>query len=135
MTDEQSEFVMRHAGGPPGPAGARGVKGERGPKGDKGDKGVRGLTSKTAQAIVFLFLLAFVTAGFSLLLTVHYVNAYQASQRRQGEMIERAICTDIGTMAAIPAPTGNPAANPSRAYEQAESRAWSGLYVGLGCRR
>jgi hypothetical protein len=51
----------------------------------------------------------------------------QAEQARAGAALEKALCSDVGTMAAIPAPAGNPAANPSRAYEQAEHRAWAGL--------
>ena len=89
-------------------------------------------------AIVGLLLLNF-------LFTAHYVNsthakfaqqqaAQQAAQRRAGAALARAICTDLGTMAAIAPPAGSAAANPSRAYEQAEHRAWSGLYAGLGCR-
>jgi hypothetical protein len=59
----------------------------------------------------------------------------QAAQRKAGLLIEEAICTDMGTMAKIPPPAGNPAANPSRSYEDAEHRAWAGLYSGLGCKR
>ena len=61
--------------------------------------------------------------------------AQQAAQRRAGQLVEAAICTDLGTMARIPPPAGSAAQNPSRAYEQAESRAWRGLYGGLGCTR
>ena len=60
--------------------------------------------------------------------------AQQAAQRRAGGQVEKAICTDVGTMAGIPPPAGAAAANPSRAYEQAEHRAWSGLVRGLDCK-
>lgn len=58
----------------------------------------------------------------------------QAAQRRQGEAIERKLCADLSTMAAIPPPSGSAAANPSRAYEDAEHRAWAGLETGIGCK-
>lgn len=57
----------------------------------------------------------------------------QARQRQAGLLIEKSLCADLATMAAIPAPAGNPARNPSRAYEQAEARAWAGLVRDLGC--
>jgi hypothetical protein len=98
------------------------------------------------RAGISLVVVAFLLLGLDLLFTARYVNwthakfaeqqaAQQAVQRRAGEVVERAICTDIGTMAAIQPPAGNPARNPSRSYEDAEHRAWTGLYVGLGCRR
>jgi hypothetical protein len=43
-------------------------------------------------------------------------QAGQAS-RRQGKLIEDKICTTMGRLAALTPPPGNPAANPSRAYE------------------
>lgn len=122
--------------------GAKGAKGERG---EKGDAGARGLTSKTARSIVALFLLAFLLAAANFVFTAHYVRSQQAAaraqqaaqqavQRRAGELVERALCTDLGTMARIPPPAGNPAQNPSRSYEQAEARAWRGLVRVLDCR-
>jgi hypothetical protein len=55
-------------------------------------------------------------------------------QRRAAELTEKSLCADVGTMAAIPAPAGAAAANPSRAYEQAEHRAWAGLVIAIGCK-
>jgi hypothetical protein len=55
-------------------------------------------------------------------------------QQQQARAIERALCADVGSMAAIQAPAGPAATNPSRAFEQAEHRAWSGLVRDLGCK-
>jgi hypothetical protein len=121
----------------------------RGPKGDKGDRGDEGKPSSRlpvsqARAIVYLFGLAVllsVIALFWINREVHSAaaaqqrqeQAQQQAQRKAGLLIEQAICTDVGTMAQIPAPAGAADANPSRAYEQAEHRAWAGLYAGLRC--
>jgi len=59
----------------------------------------------------------------------------QAAQRAAGLLVEEKLCTDLGTMAKIPPPAGPAETNPSRAYEQAESRAWHGLVTGLDCKQ
>lgn len=96
----------------------------------------------TVPVPVALLALVLIMGGGSLLASYLQNQNYQAGQehtqvvqRAQGVLIERKLCLDLGTMAGIRAPAGPPAANPSRAYEQAESRAWNGLYAGLGCRR
>lgn len=61
------------------------------------------------------------------------LRAEQEASQKAGLLIEQRICLDMGTMAKIPPPAGPPAANPSRAYEQDEHRAWEGLVTGLGC--
>jgi hypothetical protein len=125
----------------------------RGPKGDKGDRGDEGKPSSRlpvsqARAIVYLFGLAVLLSVIALFWINREVHSTEAAQQRQeqrqeqaqqqaqrkaGLLIKQAICTDVGTMAQIPAPAGAAAANPSRAYEQAEHRAWAGLYAGLRC--
>lgn len=105
------------------------------------------------RSVISLIVVVFLLLGANLLFTAHYVNStraallsqqqtYEAGQRREqveqrqvGLLVEKAICTDLGTMAAIPAPPGAAASNPSRAYEQAEHRAWTGLDAGLGCKQ
>jgi hypothetical protein len=89
-----------------------------------------------------LVALVLVMGGANLLASRQYLDSYKAGQARQqaaqratGILLEQKLCLDLGTMAGIPAPPGAAAANPSRAYEQAESRAWKGLYSGLGCSR
>jgi hypothetical protein len=94
----------------------------------------RGVTSKTARAIVFLFLLAFVTAGLSLMLTIHYVNSQQAAQRQQGLLVEHSICTTLAKLAALKPPPGSAVANPSRAYEQRLHATLDQLSPDLGCK-
>lgn len=118
----------------------RGAKGDKGDAGEKGDRGQRGLTARVAYAIIALFLIAFLIAGSSLLLTSVEIRRYnaklaaeQAAQEKAGEQEIRALCTDLGTMARIPPPPGPAAANPSRAYEQSEHRAWQGLYSSIRC--
>jgi hypothetical protein len=125
--------------------GEQGIKGETGARGATGATGPA-LTRRKAWAVVYLFGLAFLLSVTSLFWINHEVRAdetaqaaqqrqEQAAQRKAGLAIEQAICTDMGTMARIPPPTGNASANPSRAYEQDEHRAWAGLYAGLGCKR
>ena len=120
-------------------------KGEQGAKGDKGERGERGMPAGQRRAIVYLFVLnfvLFVVLGLGLLHYVHTSEAdqraqtaeQQAVQRRAGALVEKALCADVGTMAAIRPPPGAAAANPSRAYEQAEHRAWSGLLGAIGCK-
>lgn len=71
--------------------------------------------------------------GANLLWTAHVVNANQSAQRNAGSVVERKLCQDIGTMAALQPPGGPAYANPSRAYEQAEHQAWTGLFQAIGC--
>jgi hypothetical protein len=125
MSDEQSEFVARFGGGPPGP---------RGQKGEQGERGKSRLPAGVARAIVYLFALNLILIALCLVGLARYEDDSQAAQRRAGEVIEQKICTDVGSMARIPAPSGDPATNPSRAYEQAEQRTWRGLFRGLDCR-
>jgi hypothetical protein len=120
-------------------------RGQKGDKGDRGEKGQRGLPRNQARAVVYLFLLnlaLFVTLAAGLFHYVHstraglaaQAHAQQVAQRKAGQLIEKSLCADLGTMAAIRPPAGNPAANPSRAYEQDEARAWAGLVRDLGCK-
>ena len=94
----------------------------------------RYLLSKHGGA-VFLTVLVVALSGASYAGIVHQEAVQQAAQRRQGAQIEKALCADLGTMAAIRPPAGNPKTNPSRAYEQDEHRAWAGLTRDLGCQR
>lgn len=62
------------------------------------------------------------------------LHAGQVAEQKAGVAELGALCTDVGTMARLAPPAGAAATNPSRAYEQAEHRAWQGLYDGLACR-
>lgn len=57
----------------------------------------------------------------------------QAAQQKIAQEEVQALCKDIGTMAAIQPPSGSPQSNPSRAYEQAEHNAWTGLFTSIRC--
>jgi hypothetical protein len=95
----------------------------------------------TVRVPVALLVLVLIMGAGSLLASGLQNQSFQAGQRheeavqrRQGQMIEHKICQDVTTMAAILPPAGPPAVNPSRAYEQAEHRAWSGLVLAIGCK-
>jgi hypothetical protein len=117
--DPQDEFVKRHA-----PESeqyvARGPKGDRGPK---GETGARGLTSKTARAIVALFLIAFVLAASALLITSEEIAANNAKW-----------CTAMVLITSHPAPKPpDPAKNPSRAQAYQLYTTFRTLRRKLGC--
>ena len=84
--------------------------------------------------VLVLVVLVLAVNGAGLFWQAHSTSANRAAQLRQGLILERKLCADIGTMAAIKPPAGSPAANPSRAYEQAEAMAWRGLVIDIGCK-
>lgn len=65
--------------------------------------------------------------------TQHKFADQQAAQQKIAQAEVQALCKDIGTMAAIQPPSGSPQSNPSRAYEQAEHNAWTGLFTSIRC--
>ena len=81
-----------------------------------------------------LFVVVLVLAAANLFWTAHEVNANNAARARQGAIIEARLCHDIGTMAALQPPPGPADVNPSRAYEQAEHRAWLAEFTDIGCK-
>ena len=98
------------------------------------------LLGKTVRVPAVLLVLVLIMGAGALLASYLQNQSFQAGQRadqarskRQGEVIERKLCSDFSTMARIPPPAGPPATNPSRAFDQAEHRAWSGLVVIAGC--
>lgn len=62
------------------------------------------------------------------------VHASQAAQQRQGRVVEQKLCTTFGKLAANKPPPGNPAANPSRAYDQNNHAILDELGTDLGCK-
>jgi hypothetical protein len=96
-------------------------KGAKGEKGDRGEKG-RGLARGQARAIVYLFVVGFLMAGACLLFTVHEIDANNAKW-----------CATIDLLDAQRPPSGNAAANPSRAYEQRIGADFHRLRSQLGC--
>jgi Collagen triple helix repeat (20 copies) len=125
---------------PRGPQGAQGQRGHEGRPGVMGRAGAPGISAGTRRAAIGLLVLVLIVGAGNLVASYDQVQSFKNQLRTQqvaeeitGAREIGALCSDVGTMAAIPAPAGNPAANPSRAYEQAEARAWSGLVGDLGC--
>ena len=99
------------------------------------------LTRSVLRSAAVLILLVMLVTGANLLWTAHAVNSFQSNQRqeqqaqrRQGALIEAKLCSTLGRLAALKPPPGDPAANPSRAYLQAEHDTLAQLGVDLGCR-
>jgi hypothetical protein len=104
----------------------RGDKGDAGAKGDKGEPGARGRRGEgmprgARRAIVSLFALTLALSGASILFAVGYYHREAAAQQRQGELLEQRLCATLDPLAGLATlrpPAGNPADNPSRAFEQ-----------------
>ena len=58
----------------------------------------------------------------------------QKSQQQAGAILGERLCTTFGRLAALKPPPGNPAVNPSRAYEQEEHATLDQLGTDLGCK-
>ena len=98
-------------------------RGAKGDKGEPGEKGERGLTSRMARAIVGLFLIAFVLAGASLLITSREIAANDAKW-----------CAAMVLLTSHPVPKpANPGANPSRAQNYQYYVTFRTLRRRLGC--
>lgn len=98
------------------------------------------MTRGAAYSIVFLFVLNLVTVCGCLLWISHVVShnkavaAHQAeAQKRQGQVIERRLCATLHGLAALQPPSGSPADNPARGYEQAQHAFLSQLGPDVGC--
>lgn len=57
-----------------------------------------------------------------------------AGQAAAAAVFESKLCEAFGVLGALKPPPGNPAANPSRAYEQAEHAALVHIGVAVGCK-
>ena len=111
------------------------ARGERGEPGQRGEPGARGLTRAQGWAIIFLFSVAVLLGGGALFWTSHETDVAQAAQQRQSAETERKLCRTLGMAAALRPPAGDPAANPSRAFEQGEHRVWVQAIADIGCDR
>ena len=145
VTGERDERMVVQ--GPRGPQGNQGNQGNPGHPGNRGEQGMRGpagLSRPGRRALVFLFTLSVALGGLNLLWTAHEVHASQSAvqaayvseqQARQqaGAVIEQKLCSTFGMLAALKPPAGNPAANPSRAYEDNLHTALDQLGTDLGC--
>ena len=124
------------------------VQGPRGPQGNQGNRGARGvpgLSRSIRRALVYLFALAATLSIGNLLWTAHETHASraaiqseyaseQAAQKREGQIVVRALCITFTKLAALKPPAGNPATNPSRAYLQGQHDTLDQLGADLGCK-
>lgn len=92
------------------------------------------MSQRLAYAVIVLFVLGAAPGWGGLFWNLHNEHVAQAAQARAGLLVERKLCADVVTMAAIEPPAGNAAVNPSRGYEQAEHQAWAGLVLAIGCK-
>jgi hypothetical protein len=58
----------------------------------------------------------------------------QVSQQHAGVILGEKLCTTFGRLAALKPPAGNPAVNPSRAFDQSLHATLDELGTDLGCR-
>jgi hypothetical protein len=92
------------------------------------------ITRGARLATIGLLILTLIVGGANLWATFLVVHANQAAQRRQGQAVERKICTTLTRLSGLQPPPGNPQANPSRAYLQDLHATLSQLGPDLGCR-
>jgi hypothetical protein len=106
----------------------------RGPKGDKGDAGKRGegMTRGARRAFAFLAVLSLLLAVTSILVSVQYVQTSEASQRRQGVIIEQKLCTTLGRLASRQPPPSTPG-DLSRQYLEWQHQQLAELSPDVGC--
>lgn len=112
----------------------------RGPKGEQGARGERGLSRLQGRAVVVLFLLAALFSASGWFWQAHQAreataaqHAEQVAQQRQGAAIEAKLCTSLARLAALKPPPGDPAANPSRAFEDEQHAVLAQLGPDVGC--
>lgn len=99
------------------------------------------MKNRVTRALCALVVLTLIVGGGNLLASWDEVHAAQAAQQRtqaaqqrQGEVVEAKLCSTFGSLAALKPPPGNPAANPSRAYEDHLHAALDALGADLGCK-
>jgi hypothetical protein len=119
MSDGQREFAA-----PRGPQGRRGERGEQGERGAAGD----GMPPRSRRAVAVLIVVLFALEGLNLEFTAQYENHTQQAQRTQSAAIIRKVCAGFGELAAEKPPAGNPAKNPSRAFDDTQHA----VLVGIG---
>lgn len=88
-----------------------------------------------------LVALTLIVGAGNLLASWDEVHAYKASQsreqvaqQRQAAEVEDKLCSTFGKLAALEPPSGSPAHNPSRKFEQNLHARLVELGVDLGCR-
>lgn len=98
------------------------------------------ITRSMRRAIVGLLTLVLIVGGGNLWATFQVNHSTQqaeqqqsAAARRQGQLVERRLCTTLGRLTVLRPPPGNPATNPSRAFDQKLHDTLSQLSPDLGC--
>jgi hypothetical protein len=104
------------------------------------------------RAVVVLVVVALLLEGANILFAARYQNStraslqnqerqFQAAEKRQqeesalaGAKILQRVCGSFAKLAALQPPAGNPATNPSRAFDQQQHEILAGLGPDLGCR-
>ena len=110
------------------------------------------ITRGARLAAIALLLLTLIVGGGNLLATYLHVQAAQQAQHREqaaaqraqrreqaaaqraARVVERRICLTMRRLAALKPPPGNPASNPSRAFEDKLHATLDQLGPDLGCR-
>jgi hypothetical protein len=100
-----------------------GPRGEQGRTGRTGERGERGLSRLQGRAVVFLFALAVVLAGYGLVSNSHEIAA---NNHKFCQVIRAATATPVQKPA-------NPAANPSREQAFEWYQRYRDLGRSLGC--
>ena len=109
---------------------AKGDKGEQGEQGERGEQ----MSPRLRRSLVYLFAAAVLLAVVALVAVFHDQSASRAAQQRQGEQVERKLCTTLDRLIALRPPPGNPVTNPSRAFDQKLHDTLSQLGPDLGCK-
>jgi hypothetical protein len=139
------------------------VQGPQGPQGKRGEKGASGLSGTIARSLVILFAIAALLGGGGLFWAARDQDANAASQRREqasqlaaqrheeaeqqaeqrreqaeqqraSALLNARLCLTFQKLTALKPPAGNPAANPARAYLQAQHDTLAQLGTDLGCK-
>ena len=120
--------------GPQGLRGPQGRQGDQGRPGNRGERGDSGMSPPVRRALAALFMLSIALGGLGLFWTAWEVRAIQSAQQQQTRAVEQKLCATFGKLAALRPPAGNPAKNPSRAFDDNLHATLDELGTDLGCR-
>lgn len=86
-----------------------------------------------ALAVVSALLVIFIAIAGSHFVTQTEINNAKQTQQQQSALFENRLCSTLDAVKALQPPPGNPATNPSRAFDQEEHAALSQLASDLNC--